>query len=493
MKLITKNLLKYGYFPEVLPQDLFNTKLLLKNYSFVKNKKENENSTPLMLISSSKNDTERRFLGLPHIETYIDLCKKIELNKEKILFKINNNENSQSKKIAPFNHSKYYSKSDFNKNKLEKIRYSMGYKYLLYIDISQFYENIYTHSITWALLGKKKAKAEYNKKTKEQSEEYKEADNLDIKLRAINNKETKGIPTGPLSSRVISELILAEVDSILRKEGFIFKRFVDDFSFYFRSKEEAQISINKIQKILYEFKLHINHQKLKIEKYPYSLSKNLKVELKETYKKGEYINFLENINVLFSNGAKGAYKYALKMISRDIIPTNEIEEVVSMLLNIMLINPKLSYLVIKILNKNKVNINFIKNYKKTLNLLIMDNIKLNNEEELIWLIYFAINFELKIEENNIIEILKSGLSFSIIIILDYIHLNKRFTENIKKEKEILRENLKKESIYGEKWLLLYEANFHDWIQGLKDHINKSKFLEKLHKNKINFYKSLDNK
>ena len=117
---------------------------------------------------------------------------------------------------------------------------SIGNKYVLSLDISRCYESIYTHSITWALLGKEKAKEEYLKKENERSSSYNIADNLDERVRKINNNETKGIPTGPITSRLISELILSEIDNILHEKvpKLKYNRFVDDYSFYFSEKKK---------------------------------------------------------------------------------------------------------------------------------------------------------------------------------------------------------------------------------------------------------------
>src|SRR5690625_7724268 len=86
---------------------------------------------------------------------------------------------------------------------------SMGYQYCYRIDIANFYDSIYTHSIEWGFIGREQAKSNRN------------IDNigreLDRLVSRTNSKETAGIPTGPFTSRIISELILDAIDNELEE------------------------------------------------------------------------------------------------------------------------------------------------------------------------------------------------------------------------------------------------------------------------------------
>jgi hypothetical protein len=82
---------------------------------------------------------------------------------------------------------------------LEK-RYSL----LQTLDVSRCFDSIYTHSLSWALLGKPVAKENKNAKTS--------AGIFDELMRNINHGETSGIAIGPEVSRIFAEMIFQTID-----------------------------------------------------------------------------------------------------------------------------------------------------------------------------------------------------------------------------------------------------------------------------------------
>lgn len=500
MDITLKNLMNYGFFSESIPQDSFKLNevydYIKLHYSIVDEmetrlKETKIISTPCHIISSYKNDLERRLIYFPHIEKYILLAKNIEENKESILNKINSSDNSQSKKFKAIGEN-YSIPSDFKKNFYKRIEYSMGYKYLLSLDLSKCYENMYTHSITWALLGKEKAKFEYNKSSKDRSEEFQTADKLDEYVRGINNNETKGIPTGPITSRIISELILCEIDSKFSDEGYSFKRYVDDYKFYFLSKEQAEQFVPYFQRVLNEYKLNINHFKTDLSKYPYEIQDTLGYELsQEVINKIGIVSYINKMNTLYLEGHRGALKYGLKTIKNKKIKESEEPLVKSQLINTLLVYPQISNLVIDFFKKNDFELD--EKIGQILNKALENSLKLEHDVEIIWIIYFMKSFNLEISIENIIHILKRVEVFSTIYILDYItHKELYRVDDIKEQIKKLKDKLKEESIYGEKWLLIYEANRNNWIKGIKVNLGKKGFLKDLFDRDIKIYTSLFN-
>jgi hypothetical protein len=90
-----------------------------------------------------------------------------------------------------------------------------GYPVILGLDINRFYGSIYTHSIPWAVLGKQEAK----KRHRNSSLQGHWSDTLDKLVRNCNQRQTVGIPIGPDTSRIISELILSRIDTELTSVG----------------------------------------------------------------------------------------------------------------------------------------------------------------------------------------------------------------------------------------------------------------------------------
>lgn len=138
---------------------------------------------------------------------------------------------------------------------------------ILSLDINRFYGSTYTHSIPWAVLGKTQAKAMFSARTLggHWSSE------LDRFARNCNQRQTVGLPIGPDTSRIVSELILSRIDTDLTAAGSGFSSSqiyhnIDDYqigSFDGSSAEKAQSlfvrSISRYELRLNDFKTSIDH------------------------------------------------------------------------------------------------------------------------------------------------------------------------------------------------------------------------------------------
>ncbi|PPS23174.1 hypothetical protein DJ52_00585 [Brachyspira murdochii] len=158
----------------------------------------------------------------------------------------------------------------------DKIAYdSYNYKYILRVDISKFYHSIYTHSITWALIGD--IDKAFNNRTHF-------GNKLDSLLEDANHCQTNGIPIGPIISDIIAEIILAGVDisvsnnKKVKQMDFVAIRFKDDYRFLFNTKEEAEYVLEVLEEELHKYNLWINKEKTNIEKMPAGLERKWKKE-----------------------------------------------------------------------------------------------------------------------------------------------------------------------------------------------------------------------
>ena len=91
---------------------------------------------------------------------------------------------------------------------------------------------------------------------------------LDAVLEYIRLEED-GLPVGGSFARILAEIVLAHIDIELQNAGIIFTRFVDDFRIF--SKDEIFIGqdIYTLTKILNNYGLHINRQKVSVLKSSY--------------------------------------------------------------------------------------------------------------------------------------------------------------------------------------------------------------------------------
>jgi len=124
-------------------------------------------------------------------------------------------------------------------------------EYIIYTDISDFYNQIYHHNIENQLT---------------QSGFPNEVNKALMRLfESITQKTSRGIPIGPHSSHLIAEMSLIPIDESLMQRGLNYCRYVDDFIIFCSSKENAQIAVSQIAEVLdRQQRLILNKQKTKI-------------------------------------------------------------------------------------------------------------------------------------------------------------------------------------------------------------------------------------
>lgn len=133
-------------------------------------------------------------------------------------------------------------------------------KFILKIDINRFYPSIYTHSIGWAVEGKTTAKANRRGRSA--------GNDLDKFSRECQDDQTMGIPIGPDTSLVISELIASRIDERLSNEGFYGFRFMDDYEIVCPTRLQAERALDHFFAASSEYCLAPNPIKTKIYELP---------------------------------------------------------------------------------------------------------------------------------------------------------------------------------------------------------------------------------
>jgi hypothetical protein len=159
---------------------------------------------------------------------------------------------------------------DMTDDDLASVAY--GYEFLVKTDIKNFYPSIYTHSIAWAIHGKRNARSKNNRRN------YTLVGNrLDKLFQNANDGCTVGVPIGSVVSDIIGELIAASVDEIFSKEikklslDCVAVRFKDDYRILVKDSGDAKKVINALQVALKEYKLELNDEKTKVFPLPSGL------------------------------------------------------------------------------------------------------------------------------------------------------------------------------------------------------------------------------
>lgn len=151
---------------------------------------------------------------------------------------------------------------------------SIAYRYthLVRTDIKSFYPSIYTHSIAWALHGKKFVRRKKN------LHNYNLLGNrLDRLFQYANDRCTNGVPIGPVVSDIVAEIIAAAVDVLFSKQLRAAKiecqvvRFKDDYRMLVKSDQDGRKLIKFLQAALKEYNLELNEGKTAIWTLPEGL------------------------------------------------------------------------------------------------------------------------------------------------------------------------------------------------------------------------------
>lgn len=138
----------------------------------------------------------------------------------------------------------------------QETRLAHGREFMVKADISACFPSIYLHAIDWALRGKAAAKADKSGQTWQAQ--------VDTFARNCHFGETTGVMIGPVMSNVLSEIVLQQVDKVLRNAGYAFTRHIDDYKAFTESRARAEDFVVDLQRALAEYNLDLNRRKTEI-------------------------------------------------------------------------------------------------------------------------------------------------------------------------------------------------------------------------------------
>ena len=151
---------------------------------------------------------------------------------------------------------------DYRYQRAEK-KYKLLYKF----DIIKCFDSIYTHSITWAVLGTASVKENVNISNKSFAGKFDEF------IRNANYNETNGILIGPEFSRIFSEIILQRIDLNIEnklkargkylKKDYELYRYVDDYFLFCDDDKLREDIVTLFKHELKLFKMSISDAKSK--------------------------------------------------------------------------------------------------------------------------------------------------------------------------------------------------------------------------------------
>lgn len=468
---IKEQLLKFGIFSEDLPP-CFSTDKLAMEYDKIICSASGKIASECMIYTVPKDDDNRRVMKVPNIEQQIKLIELILKHEDALKAHFEKSHSSRSNPFRVDNYTNggerhavefldipklrdvYGVPSSIIANLFKKIRISLGYKYRLTVDLANFYDSIYTHSLEWALNGKENTKIQMAQKNNNRGF----GQNLDNAIRQTNLTETSGIPTGPFTSRIVSEVLLVKVDVELETEGFVFSRYVDDYQFFFKSENDAIQGKEIMRRIFHKYNLKINDQKTDLSRYPYHQEENMRAEFeryRNNYKKTRgdndasskaLVDLFISADMFYKNGSKGAYKYLLKMLKNEKFQQKCWERIEPLLMNICLISPRISQYVVVVVRNNREHLTnrFVDSIAENL----IDCILNQYHNEAHWFLWLLFELDYKFSVDQIVLMMDNASDdISMMMLIAYAHRNKQSSVKIQERVKKYYDDLSQYSLH----------------------------------------------
>ena len=239
----------------------------------------------------------------------------------------------------------------------QSIELALEYEYVLHTDISDCYGSIYTHSIPWAIHTKPVAKMNRNPNGNI-------GNIIDKHLRDMAFGQTNGIPQGSVLMDFIAEMVLGYADTELsiriqqaNIQDYHIIRYRDDYRIFSNNPQDAELITKILTEILIELGMRLNAQKtlvsnnvirdsIKPDKIYWIAEKNGSRSIQE------HLLLIHNLSDKFPNS--GSLSKALgKFYNRiqDLTELNNIEVLISILVDIMYKNPRTYPIASAILSK----------------------------------------------------------------------------------------------------------------------------------------------
>lgn len=162
------------------------------------------------------------------------------------------------------------------------------YNHFLKLDIQRCFPSIYTHSLSWAVMGSKSLGKLYA------GEKTTFANATDRVAQKLNFNETNGLVVGPEFSRVLAEILLTYIDNNVARilhshnlklnSDYKIYRYVDDFFIFAHDEEKINLIKSTVTNELEKVNLTVNLDKYESQRTPFKFFDSSIIKLKRIIK-----------------------------------------------------------------------------------------------------------------------------------------------------------------------------------------------------------------
>jgi hypothetical protein len=462
-------LVGFGLFAEKIPSFLTSESFLTftKKLTFPLSDKPKD----YIRYSNIRNINIPRPLAIPEPFAYANQCKSLSDNWGNLQKHFRDRTINDNYKISRIHIRKLKDKphlfemtyKNFQKDGEPQQDIIIKSKYVALADISNCFPSIYSHSISWALVGKTHAKQK--SKPQDKNEWFNQ---IDFYTRNLKYGETNGVLIGPHASNLISEIILVVIDEVLSTSGFRYVRNIDDYTCFVDSYEEAERFFISLSEELKKFELTLNSKKSKIISLPqasithwivklnhFNFTNTYDHEGKEGIRVKELKGFLDFAIelMLLEDSDASILNYAIKIISNKHLGVNACDYYIKQIHHLVLLYPYLIYLLDNhVFEPHKIE-------KEKIKLIARDiyeyGLKMKIYEACSYAIYWALKYDFNIGIDTIKTDSISSMD-CIFMMISFMYDRKYNRKSYLKEYKDEAKNLKNTD-FDRYWLFIYET------------------------------------
>ena len=364
-------------------------------------------------------------------------------------------------------------------------------------DVARFYPSVYTHAIPWALLGKKWVKANMHLPVFKNGYE----NQLDAAVRAGQEGQTIGLPIGPDTSRILSELIVTEIEQIARSSLTDLNhraiRYVDDMYIGLRESEAAPNILSHISSALYEYELELNAEKTIVTGvgFPHSPEwihyiRTFELSAKATRQRADLDSFFEHAFYLAdANPRENVLLFATKRAVSFRLDNAHIPHLTRWLMYAARRSPTCLRFVAEHLAS--MSLGSLRLPKPEINAYILEQIPIKagftHTEEVAWLLFWAREIGLSVPSDLLVKV--SALRSSVVALLT-LDLNQRgLISGPPLDTSLWESFATADGLKSEMWLVVYEATKKGWWPKTKasGFVTAAPFFQDLWAKDVEFY------
>jgi hypothetical protein len=302
---------------------------------------------------------------------------------------------------------------------------------------------------------------------------------LDILIRDGQDGQTVGVPIGPDTSLVISEILMQRCDTELLNAcpGIRGHRFIDDYELGFRHRTDAEAAFHRLEKILADYELALNMKKTEIIELPCTLEAPWVEPLRSfTFRttppgqQGDLFRFFDLAFELYNQypNDNAVLQFSVSRLRYLTVDPSNWELFQNLLLSCVTPEPAtLPYVLESIINRaNAGAVPALVRLEEVLNSLIIDHSGFAHSSEVAWALWacLALGITISPEASDAV----SKCQDSVIALLS-LHCEVQGLVGAPLDHTVWLGYMNQDNLYEEHWLLAYEANVKRWLPSQNGH------------------------